>query len=169
MVSDSMSRFHAAIVAADDDEVEALVPQLVAGDEPSLIALASSDDSNKRWWALRALADCGTQVSVETVGAGLFDVDSSVRAASVLALAHLYGRLPASVRPAMGDMAKLLDDEEGIVRQAAADALAMCGDDAVGALIFRAGNGTRRSTCSSCLRLAQDRYAKIGGNSLSAA
>jgi HEAT repeat protein len=65
------------------------------------------------------------------LAARLQDVQPAVRAAAALALAHLHARDAASVTPWLDAVAGLLEDEEGYVRQAAADSLALCGDDGV--------------------------------------
>ncbi|MFZ1757110.1 MAG: HEAT repeat domain-containing protein, partial [Caldilineaceae bacterium] len=51
-----------------------------------------------------------------------------------LALAALHQRQPDSVDPLLSGLADLLADDDGLVRQAAADSLAQCGDAAVDVL-----------------------------------
>ena len=53
---------------------------------------------------------------------------------AALALAGLQQRHPAAVRPLLPRLADLLADDDGLVRQSAADALSQCGDAAVDAL-----------------------------------
>jgi HEAT repeat protein len=64
----------------------------------------------------------------------LNDTDPTVRAVVALALGHLYQRAPDAVRGVLDTLATHLADDDGAVRQAVADALALCGDDAVPAL-----------------------------------
>ncbi|MFN2200038.1 MAG: HEAT repeat domain-containing protein [Caldilineaceae bacterium] len=130
----TVQRLKLAIAAQEDELAEKLVQRLAGPDEPALIAMAGSDDPEARWWAVRALAQVGSDQSVDTVAAALHDDDSALRAAAALAIAHLYAREPAASKPALPMLANMLTDDDGLVRQSAADALAMCGDDAVESL-----------------------------------
>jgi len=107
---------------------------LTPTDEPTLLPLLSAAHADQRWWATRALAFCGTQAAVPSLVAALDDQDAALRATAALALGHLYLREPDAVRPVLDQVATKLADEEGVVRQTIADALAMCGDAAVPAL-----------------------------------
>ncbi len=125
-------QFLQAIAADVDEVVEDIVYRLLPKDEEWLVDLAYAGDANQRWWAVRALALCGSGVCLPTLTERLNDPDAGVRAATLLALAHLHDRLSAEVlQPAFAPMANCLADDEGYVRQAATDALALCGDDAV--------------------------------------
>ena len=68
------------------------------------------------------------------IAAALHDQDPSVRAAAALSAHHLYLRCPLQAQPLLAAVAAALADDDGMVRQVAADALAQSGDDAVPAL-----------------------------------
>jgi hypothetical protein len=129
-----MERFVTAIAADDDAQAEALVSKLTGADEPDLLALLQSTDSDQRWWAVRGLAHCGTPAAVPALVPLLGDADPSLRAVVAFALGHLHARAAAAVCAVLDRLAACLADEDGGVRQAAADGLALCGDDAVPAL-----------------------------------
>lgn len=143
-----------AIRDDDDEAAENAVYGLLPEDEPWLLDMAASADPNRRWWAVRALAFCGSAACVPAVSAALGDADSSVRAVGVLALAHLHARVPEAIQPLLPSMAALLADEDGSTRQIATDALAMCGDDAVDALadVLDGGPESARSRATTALR-----------------
>ncbi|MCS6826617.1 MAG: HEAT repeat domain-containing protein, partial [Caldilinea sp.] len=131
-------------------------------DEPALIELLSSPEENERWWALRALAACGSANAAAPIARCLDDPVTAVRAAAALALAHLHRRYPSEVTPLLEQVAARLADEEGMVRQIAADALAMCGDDAVPALariLFEQRHEGARTRAASALRKMATRKA----------
>ena len=88
-----------------------------------------------------------------------------MRAAAALALGYLYARVPDAVTPALDQVAALLSDNEGMVRQAAADCLALCGDGAVEALgrILRHSThqGARTRAAGALRKIATMRSAAI--------
>ncbi len=129
-----MQQLLAAVAQRDDEDAERQALLLTAADEPALLALSAGSDSDERWWAVRGLALVGSTGSVPALAARLQDEDATVRAAATLALAHLHARFAAEVVPYLDVVAERLADEEGYVRQAAADCLALCGDNAVAAL-----------------------------------
>jgi HEAT repeat protein len=130
----TLERLLDAIAAGDDDAAEQVAVLLTAVDEPALVALAAASAVDERWWAVRGLAVCGREAAVPVLAAALHDSDSSVRAAAALAAHHVYLRNPTAARPLLPLVAGLLADDDGMVRQVAADALAQSGDDAVPAL-----------------------------------
>ncbi len=123
-----------AIDAGDDERCEALVHGFTPADSPLLIPLATDADSDRRWWAVRALALVGAASAVPVLAGCLDDADPSVRAAAAMSLGHVYQRAPETVAAQLDRVAALLADDNGIVRQAAGDGLALCGDAAVPAL-----------------------------------
>lgn len=144
-----------AIDAGDDECAERAALQLTAADAPVLLALAEAEDVDRRWWAVRGLAVCGGTQAVPVLLAALGDGDAGVRAAAVMALAVLHRRVPAAVAPHLGEVARLLADDDGMVRQSAADTLAQCGDDAVPALaavIFQGTHQGARTRAAAALR-----------------
>jgi HEAT repeat protein len=144
----------AAAAAGDDERAEALVAQLAPGDEPALLALATASDPDQRWWAMRALAEYGSAAAAGVIAAALHDADPSVRAAAALTLAKLQHRRPEAATPYLAALAALLADDQGLVRQAAADALSQCGDAAVAVLanVLREDAEAMRSRAAYALR-----------------
>jgi len=159
------TQFHAflAAIAADDDErTERCALELTPADEPALIEFLSSPNDNERWWAIRALAACGSASVAAPVAKCLDDPVPAVRAAAALALAHLHRRHPTDVASLLDRVAARLSDEEGLVRQVAADALAMCGDDAVPSLariLFEQTHEGARTRAAAALRKMATRKA----------
>lgn len=150
-----MQEWLAAVARQDDDEAERLTAALTPADEPTLLALANGADGEERWWAVRGLAlvggaDCSTALVLR-----LQDRLPQVRAAAALALAHLHARQPAAVTAQLDAVAGLLEDDEGYVRQAAADSLAFCGDDGVpplGSVLRYSSHQGARTRAAAALR-----------------
>jgi len=124
-----------AIAANDDQRAETLVLQLTADAEPALRQLWQVGTLDQRWWAIRALAHCGTAQAVPTLVAALADADATLRTVAALALGTLYPRLGDTIAPHLTELAARLADPDGMVRQTAADALVQCGDGAIAALV----------------------------------
>ena len=125
----------AAIAADDDEQAETLALQLTAAAEPALLNLARAGNADQRWWAVRALAHCGTPNALPVLATTLTDVDATLRVVAAMSLGALSTRLGAVLTPHLPELAARLGDEEGAVRQAAADALVQCGDAAVEPLV----------------------------------
>ena len=162
--SNTVQRLKAAIAAQQDELAEKLVQRLTHDDEAPLIEMAESADGEVRWWAVRSLALVGTERSVDAVAATLHEPDSALRAAGALAVAHLYTRVPDATRPVIPALAGMLTDDDGLVRQTAADALAMCGDDAVDALaavIDSLHDGARARAAYSLRKIRTERAAEL--------
>ena len=126
-----MDEFLAALQQGDDAACEAAVNALTPADEAALLALLDDADPDRRWWAVRALAQVGGGDAVPAVAPALADEDAGMRAVAALALGHMYTRAPSDVRRLLPNISALLADDDGLVRQVAGDALSMCGDDAV--------------------------------------
>jgi len=124
-----------AIAADDDERAEALVLQLTPAEEMALGELLQQGDADQRWWAARALAHCGSEQTLPILLTILEDEDATLRVVAALALGAIHSRRPAVVAPHLPQIAARLADEDGTVRQAAADALIQCGDAAVEALV----------------------------------
>jgi HEAT repeat protein len=127
--------------------------------------MAQSADGEERWWAVRGLALVGGVESIVSLAERLRDGQPNVRAAAALALAHLHSRSPEAVVEQLDTVAELLYDEEGYVRQAAADSLALCGDDGVPALgrVLRASRhqGARTRAAGALRKIATIKAAAI--------
>src|SRR5258708_7322480 len=131
----AFQNFIAAIDSDNDEQAEQQASHLTTTDEADLLNLLATTDANQRWWAVRALALCGTAAAVSGLQNALDDQDAALRAVAALAFGHLFTRTPDAVRPFLTRLATKLTDDDGMVRQAVADALVMGGDDAVPALI----------------------------------
>lgn len=150
-----MQEWLAAIERQDDEETECLSAQLTPADAPALLLLAADEDTERRWWAVRGLALVGGPECMGTLAARLGDEQPQVRAAAALALAHLHARVPEAVTPQLEAVAALLADDEGYVRQAAADSLALCGDDGVpplGSVLRHSAHQGARTRAAAALR-----------------
>jgi HEAT repeat protein len=119
--SAAVARLLAAVVAQDDDGAEAVVATLTAADEPALLRLLAHEDEDVQWWALRALGACGTSVAVAPLLTRLANPAPELRSVALM--------------PHLPQLATLLADRDGMVRQVAADTLAQCGDRAIPALV----------------------------------
>lgn len=126
-----LEAFCAAVEAGDDGRAETLALTMTATDEATLLEMAGSSSIDERWWAIRALAVCGSEQTGPVLQAALVDEDASVRGAAALATAYVYRRHAEAVAPLLSSVASLLADDEGMVRQCAADSLAHCGNAAV--------------------------------------
>lgn len=125
----------AAIAAADDERAETWVLQLTAAAEPALLALLQDGDADQRWWAVRALAHCGTPNALPVLVATLTAEEAALRVVAAMSLGTLATRVGAALTPHLPELAARLADDEGAVRQAAADALVRCGDAAIEPLV----------------------------------
>ncbi len=158
-------QFLDAIDAEDDEAAETRVAQLTVHDEQALIALfTGARNPDQRWWAVRALAVHGSGDAISVLVTALDDRDDGVRAAAALALAHLHVRESQAVNPLLDQIARLLADEQGLVRQAATDSLTLCGDDAVDILaVTLAGDhqGARTRAMMALRKVATFPAAKV--------
>ena len=154
-----------AIARQDDEDAERLALLLTPADEPALLALLVSTNEDERWWAVRGLALAGSRHCIPQLGGCLHDAAAAVRAAAAMALSELHTHYPADVVLELDAVATLLADDEGYVRQAAADSLAQCGDDAVPALghVLRASEhqGARTRAAGALRKIATMKAAAI--------
>ena len=160
-----MQELLAAITRQDDEESERLAQLLAPADEPVLLELLESTNEDERWWAVRGLALAGSRRCIPQLGQSLHDEAAAVRAVGALALSQLHARYPLDVVPYLAAVANLLADDEGYVRQAAADGLAQCGDDAVQALghVLRTSEhqGARTRAAGALRKIATMKAAAI--------
>ena len=138
-MSKAFDEFRAAIQAGGDDKIEAARNKLTAGDVDDLLALASGERSEARWWAIYALVTTTAAPQVERstrlLIERLADEAADVRAAAALAVAHLFERFPNAAALALAPLAERLRDDDGFVRQTAADSLARCGERSLGLVV----------------------------------
>jgi len=132
--SSTFQQFLTAIAAGDDAQTEQSVTSLTADDEANLLTQLQDGNADERWWAARALAHCGGATAAPVLLILLTDPAPELRVVAAAALGELYGRVPDGVQPFLDDLAAQLADDDGRVRQAVADTLARCGNDAVPAL-----------------------------------
>jgi HEAT repeat protein len=130
-----VERFEAAAAedaaAEDGARAEDLIDLLTPADGPILRQMIESNDLNRRWWGIRALAQVGGEDLVPLVADQLHDRAPEIRAVAAMALGQIHRRAPAAVNVHLPQLALLLEDDDALVRQSAADGLAHCGDDAV--------------------------------------
>jgi Uri superfamily endonuclease len=118
-------------IDAGDDEAAERVARTCAGQTallPTLRPLLADADPDRRWWAVRTLAEVGGEEAGALLMSRLSDPDEATRCAAALGLGQL--RAPAAIPPLMAR----LSDANGWVRDSAADALAMIGEPALPAL-----------------------------------
>jgi HEAT repeat protein len=117
--------------AEDGARAEALIDLLTPADGPFLRQMIESNDLNRRWWGIRALAQVGNEDLVPLVTDQLHAPSPEIRAVAAMALGQIHGRAPDVVNSHLPQLVRLLEDYDALVCQAAADGLAHCGDDAV--------------------------------------
>lgn len=157
-MSDALKLFVERIAAGDDTQTEEAALALAhLGDAtlPSLRDLVTDADSDRRWWAARALAVVGTQSARELLIATLDDPDRDVRACA----AHGLGEL--GVAEAVDGLVRRLADSSPFVCRVAADSLARIGAPAVPALIaaLQEGQTLTRIGAARALSLIQPQDA----------
>lgn len=128
-------RLRQAIALDDDAAAEAVISALGPEDEADLLALAGDADPDRRWWGLRGLAAVGGADAVPILAAALSAAEEGERAVAALGLGHLHARAAEAVTGVLPVLVQRLTDPAGLVRQAAADGLALCGEDAVPVLV----------------------------------
>lgn len=137
-----LNEFLQAAAVDNEAEAERLSYHLQPSDEAQLLSILRADDEDVDlcWWAVRALAHCGTAEAAPSLADRLTDPQESASpdqeanllcATAAMALGHLHQRAPEAVHPHLPKMAQQLAHTDGFVRQAAANALAICGDAAV--------------------------------------
>lgn len=153
-----------ALQQGDDDAAEQATHALTAAAEPALLAWLESADTERHWWAVRALAHCGGPAAAPALAQTLAVDDPALRSVAAYALGHLHERVPDSVRSLLPQLAHLLADSDGGVRQTAADALSLCGDDAVPVLatvLQGEHEGARTRAAASLRKIASTKAAGV--------
>jgi HEAT repeat protein len=148
----------AAIAAGDDDRTEAAAQAVESMGDAALTplrGLLASDDCDRRWWAVRALAAVGTSAAIEELVTALADPDPDVRACAVVALAE---RRPAT---AVEPLVACLSDPSAYVARLVADGLAQFGQPAAAALIeaLETGDVAARAGAARALSVIQPEEA----------
>jgi HEAT repeat protein len=111
------------------------VPRLSKVDLPHIVALYEDINENRRWWAVRALAELGGPDDQAVLLRALQDPSSDIRATAAICAAQVIARYSTRerdfARVLLEGLAQRLIDDLGFVRQAAADALAQLGERAI--------------------------------------
>ena len=151
-----LSDFLAELTSGDDERAEAAVEKIVAlgencADDPIdvLQELLSSPDSEIRWWGVRALASIRDPRILSILIEALADEVATVRQCAALGL-----RLHPTPQ-AIAGLISCLSDEDHMVVDLSADALAEIGDQAVPALITVVENGNQKARLEAVRSLAR--------------
>jgi HEAT repeat protein len=153
--STAVAEFVRAIDSGVDEEAEAAVFRLGRGDEATLCAMALGESGDRRWWAVRALAEQGGVACGPALVSALASEDSNLRATAALAVGHVGRREPAAVEPVLPALALLLEDPDGFTRQAAVDGFSLSGEVALPTLtqvLMESEHQGARTRAASALR-----------------
>lgn len=155
-----MNEALADLISGDDERAERSIPSLVQlGSQilPSLLELARSEDSELRWWAVRALAASPLTRTADFLPL-LNDAVPEVRAATALALCH------HPHESAIAPLIFALADEDLLTAGLAGNALVKIGSPAVPALIQAvndAPSGTRLTALRTLSAIGDSRAIPI--------
>ncbi|MFZ5808169.1 MAG: HEAT repeat domain-containing protein [Chloroflexota bacterium] len=139
------------LICGQDDLAEQAARQLTRYGEEAvtpLLELLNSEDSDRRWWALRALADIPSLSSKTALIQGLNDPDPAVRQCAALGL---------RVQPtfdAVPELIPLLSNADSLLARLAGDALAAVGAQAVPDLLLVMKNGAQSARLEAVRALA---------------
>lgn len=127
----------AELTSGDDERAEQAIPAIVdagAAAIPALLELTHSENTDTRWWAVRALA-ASPHTQTSDLIPTLNDSNPEVRAAAALALSQHPGE------EAVSALAQSLRDSDPLAAGLAANALVKIGKAAVPSLIEAAKDG----------------------------
>ena len=127
----------AELTSGDDERAEQAIPAIVdagAAAIPALLELTYSENTDTRWWAVRALA-ASPHTQTSDLISTLSDSSPEVRAAAALALSQHPGE------EAVSALAQNLRDSDPLAAGLAANALVKIGKAAVPSLIEAAKDG----------------------------
>lgn len=119
------------LTSGDDRRAESAVPDLLQFGEPalqSLLKLLDQNNSDHRWWAVRALSEFDNSSVVEGLCKSLSDHEPSVRYCAALGLRQ--HPTPAAITPLIG----ALEGNDRLFTRLVGDALAAIGKPAILAL-----------------------------------
>lgn len=126
-----MKEYLADLTSGDDERAEGSIPAITSLGSaviPSLLDLTRSDDTDIRWWAVRALAASPHTRTVDLIPL-LSDSAPEVRAATALALCH------HPHEDAVEALIHSLSDEDALTAGLAGNALVKIGSPSVPALL----------------------------------
>jgi HEAT repeat protein len=164
-LSAQFEKWRAAVDAGRDARCEAFVAQLTPADLPHIIALYEDLNENRRWWAVRALADLGGPEQQTVLIRALQDPSSDIRATAAICAAQVierfWSRDQAFAQALLDALAQRLMDDLGFVRQATADALAQLGECAIPYLwqVLECNDESARTRAAYALRKMQSAQA----------
>lgn len=133
--SAQMQRFVAAVAHEDDVTADTLATQLTVADEPALLASLSGANFDEQWWAMRALAHCGSAAAIEPIVQFLRSDNDELRLVAAKALGALGQRHGAAINPHLPALIHCFTDPAGFLRRVAAEAVAQCGNGAIPLLV----------------------------------
>jgi HEAT repeat protein len=139
------------LTSGDDQIAENAVGSIAALGEsalPTLFGLLDSADPDRRWWALRALAEIPHPEVPPRLRSYLDDPDPDVRQCAALGLSE------QPWTEAIPDLVKALDDEDRLLARLAGDALIAIGSPAVSSLIEALESGTPSAQIEAARSLA---------------
>lgn len=122
----------AELTSGNEPRAESAAVQFVSLGQPgleALVHLASHEDKETRWWALRALSEFSSPEVSPVLVAALHDSDVEVQTCAALALRH------QPVKSAIPALILLLGHSESLLSRVARDALIAIGKDATQPLI----------------------------------
>ena len=126
-----MKELLADLTSGDDERAERSIPEIIkmgSAAIPPLLELTRSDDTDIRWWAVRALAASPHAQTVDLIPL-LSDSATEVRAATALALCH------HPHEDAVNALIHALADEDALTAGLAGNALVKIGGPSVPALL----------------------------------
>jgi HEAT repeat protein len=127
----------AELTSGDDERAEKVIPAIVdvgAAAIPALLDLTCSENTDTRWWAVRALA-ASPHTQTRDLIPFLGDSNPEMRAVAALALSHHPGE------DALSALLQTLSDSDPLTAGLAANALVALGKGAVPGLIEAAKEG----------------------------
>jgi HEAT repeat protein len=148
---EDLAKALAELTSGEDERAETVVPQLAALAElalPTLEALFHSPAAERRWWAVRVLAEIDSPQASRMLHQALGDPDASVRQCAALALRH------SPTPEAIPDLLASLASPDRLLARLAADALAAAGPSAVPQLIEVLENGPQAARLEAVRALA---------------
>ncbi len=139
------------LTSGDDERAAAAAGRIAeSGDAalPALATLLDAPESERRWWAVRTLAEM-REPPIEWLTRALGDTSPDVRAAAALALAAHPAELAASA------LVRGLGDADGLVGVLCVSALTAMGGPAVPALLEAFDGATPRAQIQTMRALAE--------------
>ena len=151
MTTRDLHTFIEKLTSSDDDVAEKAAVSIIALGEsalPALFGLLNSTDPNKRWWALRCLAEIIHPTVPPNLRNALQDPNPDVRQCAALGLC----KQPWA--EAIPDLASALSSEDRLLARLTGDAMIAIGSQATPSLIDALENGTPSAQIEAARSLA---------------